>query len=51
MSTVTYAWESSVRSLLPIRVELVSYDAKKGRKWELHVWRLNETGVEEGVRR
>lgn len=51
MSIVTFAWESPVRSLLSIRVELVSYHAKKGRKWELHVWRLNETGIDEGVRR
>ena len=51
MNTLTYAWESPVRPLLPLRVELISYSAKKGRKVELHVWRLNETGIDEGVRR
>ena len=51
MSTVTFAWESPWRSLFPYHVELVTYHAKKGRKLEVHVWRLNETGVDEGVRR
>ena len=51
MSVRVFSLESPFRSILPYHAELVVLDVKMGKKFELHLWHLNETGVEEGLRR